>query len=60
MTTPRGNPHELPLSSKRLLKESEKLHERLLATVEELEQFVSALSAQNARQGRPLGEDPKQ
>jgi len=59
MTTPRGKPHELPLSSKELLKESEKLRERLLATVEELDLFATALSAQNLERGRSLGEDPK-
>lgn len=55
MTTPRGE----QISSEKLLKETEKLHARLLATVSELELFVSALSAQNLEQGRTLGEDPK-
>lgn len=55
MTTPRGE-----LSSDKLLRETEKLHARLLATVDELELFVTALSALNAEQAeRPLGEDPK-
>jgi len=57
MTTP---PRGEQISSEKLLKETEKLHERLLATVNELEMFVAALSAQNLERGRSLGEDPKQ
>lgn len=54
MTTPRGE-----INSEKLLRETEKLHARLLATVDELELFVTALSDMNKEQGRPLGEDPK-
>lgn len=55
MTTPRGE----QLSSEKLLRETEKLHARLLSTVTELELFVTALSAMNAEQAEwPLGEDP--
>ena len=60
MTTRHGDHEKAPISSEKLLKETEKLHERLLATVTELELFVTALSAQNMEQGRSLGEDPKQ
>lgn len=54
MTTPRGE-----LSSEKLLRETEKLHARLLSTVTELELFVTALSALNTERADTLGEDPE-
>jgi len=57
MTTPRGNSEKL--GSEKLLRETEKLHARLLSTVTELELFVTALSALNAEHAEPLGEDPE-
>jgi hypothetical protein len=45
------------LNSEQLLKEARKLNERLLSTVDELQLFVTALSALNLEQEHSPGGD---